>query len=349
MMPFNQSSSPFIGALNSTSQMMRDVLYALIPGTLAYAWFFGIGIIINILLSILFAIAFESLILKLRNRPISPNLSDFSAVVTAWLFALCIPMHSPWWLIAIGIGFAMIAGKHLYGGLGFNPFNPAMVGYVVLLISFPKEMTQWFLPHSLSPEIVGFADSFKLLFSNSDISQWDSITSATPLDTLKTGINLGQMSHDIQTVPLFGDFSGYGWEWISLCWLLGGIYLIYKKIIQWHIPAFVLMGMFCMSLIFFIIDSDSSGSPLFHLLGGGIMLGAFFIATDPVTASTTVKGRMIYGFMIGAITYFIRTWGGFPDGVAFAVLLANIAVPLIDYYTQPRLFGVNPPNKDKHF
>jgi len=346
MMPFAQKASPFIPSVNSTNRMMRDVLLALLPGTLAYAWFFGIGVIINIVLSIVCAIAFESLVLMLRKRPLKPYLSDYSAVVTAWLFALCIPMHSPWWLIVIGIGFAMIAGKHLYGGLGFNPFNPAMIGYVVLLISFPIEMTTWFLPSIVSGESLSLVDSLSITFMNADIQQWDALTSATPLDTHKTGIGLNLMSSEIHSASVFSSFAGIGWEWVAFGWLSGGLYLLYRGVINWHIPAMLLLGIGSFSLLFYLFDPDGSASPIFHLLSGGIMLGAFFIATDPVTASTTVKGRLIYGFLIGALTYVIRTWGNYPDGIAFAVLLGNIAVPLIDYYTQPRVYGVNASDND---
>ncbi len=346
MMPFQQSASPFMPSINNTNKMMRDVLFALIPGTLAYVWFFGAGVIINILVAIIFALTYEAIILRLRKRPLKPYLSDYSAVITAWLFALCIPMHSPWWLIAIGMGFAMIAGKHLYGGLGFNPFNPAMIGYVVLLISFPKEMTSWFLPLSLSVEPLSLMDSLSITFSGSNIQQWDTLTAATPLDAHKTGVRLHLISDDIQNAPVFGYMAGTGWEWIALCWLLGGLYLIYRGVINWHIPLMLLLGIGSFSLLFYLYDPTSHASPLFHLLSGGAILGAFFIATDPVTASTTIKGRLIYGFFIGALTYIIRTWGSFPDGIAFAVLLGNIAVPLIDYYTQPRVYGAQTSHKD---
>ncbi|MBL7003311.1 MAG: electron transport complex subunit RsxD [Gammaproteobacteria bacterium] len=348
-MPFNQSASPFIPSSGNTNHIMRDVLFALVPGTAAYVWFFGYGVLINITLAIIFALSFEALILKLRNRPIKPYLSDYSAVVSAWLFALCIPMHSPWWLVALGIGFAMIAGKHLYGGLGYNPFNPAMIGYVVLLISFPKEMTTWFLPIAVSGESLSFLDSLAVSLMGADIHQWDALTSATPLDSHKTGVGLNLTVSEIHSAPIFGDFGGVGWEWIANLWFLGGMYLLYKGVIKWHIPVAVITGIIFISFIFYAIDPDSSASPGFNLFTGGIMLGAFFIATDPVTASTTVKGRLIFGFFIGVLTYVIRTWGGFPDGVAFAVLLANISVPLIDYYTQPRLYGVDSPDKDQHF
>jgi electron transport complex protein RnfD len=170
---------------------MIQVIIALLPGTVAYAWFFGPGPIVNIGLAIVFALAFEAAVLKLRAKPVMPHLTDFSAVVAAWLFALCLPMHAPWWLVALGIGFAMIAGKHLYGGLGFNPFNPAMVGYVALLISFPREMTTWYLPGAVSGQTLSLAESIAYSFGSVDIGQWDALSSATPLDQVKTGIGQG--------------------------------------------------------------------------------------------------------------------------------------------------------------
>ncbi len=338
-------NSPIITPSATTNKMMLNVLIALIPGSIAYIWYFGIGLIINLFFAISFALLFESLILWLRKRPIKPQLMDYSAVVTAWLFALCIPMHSPWWLIATGIGFAMIAGKHLYGGLGFNPFNPAMVGYVAILISFPKEMTTWFLPLQISSDSLDLFQAFSYTLGFSDFQQWDTITSATPLDQYKTNLGLNMTISEIRQSPVFGDFAGVGWEWIANWWFLGGMFLLWTKTIRWHIPVAVIAGMLTLSLIFYVIDPDSVASPGFHLFSGGLMLGAFFIATDPVTASTTIKGRLIYGFMIGALVYVIRSWGSYPDGVAFAVLLANIAVPLIDYYTQPRVYGVEPPEQ----
>jgi len=218
-----------------------------------------------------------------------------------------------------------------------------MIGYVVLLISFPKDMTIWFLPSVISGDSLSFADSLSLTFMGADIHQWDALTSATPLDTIKTGLRANQMITELNSQPIFGSLAGIGWDWVASGWLLGGLYLMYKKVIAWHIPVAVLTGMFFVSFMFYAFDSYNYASPIFHLFGGSVMLGAFFIATDPVTAATTIKGRLIYGFFIGSFIYLIRTWGSFPDGVAFAVLLANIAVPLIDYYTQPPLYGSNKP------
>ncbi|MFT5220942.1 MAG: electron transport complex protein RnfD [Planctomycetota bacterium] len=320
-------------------KLMLRVLIGLVPGTLTYIWFFGYGVLVNILLSIVFALLLEAALLRMRKKPVVAQLNDFSAVVAAWLFALCLPMHSPWWLIAVGIGFTMIAGKHLYGGLGFNPFNPAMVGYVVLLISFPREMTTWYLPQSISGELLNFADALAYSFSTVDIQQWDGLSAATPLDQIKTAIGQNIPLGEIRSSPIFGEFAGAGWEWISIAWLAGGLWLLATRTIRWHIPVSLLLAVAGISLLFYWLDASSYASPLFHLFSGAVIIGAFFIATDPVTAATTNRGRLIYGALIGLLIYVIRVWGGYPDGIAFAVLLANICVPLIDYYTQPRVYG----------
>jgi electron transport complex protein RnfD len=332
-------SSPYVAPGNSLRRLMIQVIIALVPGTLVYAWHFGPGVLVNIVLAVLFALIFEAAVLKLRARPIMPQLNDFSAVVAAWLFALCLPMHSPWWLVVVGIGFTMIAGKHVYGGLGFNPFNPAMVGYVVLLISFPREMTTWYLPGSVSGATLSLSDSLAYSFGGADITQWDALSSATPLDQVKTGLGQQLPITDIRLSPVFGQIGGKGWEWIGLAWFIGGIWLLATRTIRWQIPVAVFAGVLAMASIFYLVDPASYASPLFHLLSGAVIIGAFFIATDPVTAATTDRGRLIYGLMIGCLIYVIRAWGGYPDGVAFAVLLANMCVPFIDYYTQPRVYG----------
>ena len=332
-------SSPYINPSQSLRRLMINVLLGLIPGTLIYAWFFGPGVFVNITLAVVVALMFEALVLRLRNKPVKPHLTDCSAVVSAWLFALCLPMHSPWWLVVIGMGFAMLAGKHVYGGLGFNPFNPAMVGYVVLLISFPKEMTTWYLPEVISDQSPNLADAIAYTFGLIDIRSWDALSSATPLDQYKTGLIQNLSAADIRQSPVFGSFVGVGWEWIAGGWLIGGIWLLLTRTIDWHIPIAVLTGLGISALGFYWIDPTLVAPPVFHLFAGSIMIGAFFIATDPVSAATTTRGRLYYGILIGVLVYIIRHWGGYPDGVAFAVLLANMCVPLIDYYTQPRLYG----------
>ena len=310
-------SSPYVAPGNSLQRLMIHVLVALLPGTLAYSWHFGPGVLVNIVLAIVFALAFEAGILALRKRPVMPHLTDFSAVVAAWLFALCLPMHSPWWLVLVGMGFAMVAGKHLYGGLGFNPFNPAMVGYVVLLISFPREMTTWYQPGALGGETLGLADSLAYSFGSTDIGQWDALSSATPLDLVRTGLGQDLPLSEIRNSPLFGNWAGSGWEWIALCWGLGGIYLLATRTIRWQIPVSLLAAVLAMSLVFNLLDPEHYASPLFHLLSGAVIIGAFFIATDPVSAATTDTGRLCYGAMIGILIYVIRAWGGYPDGGGF--------------------------------
>ena len=178
-------SSPYVSPSNSLRRLMINVIIGLVPGTLAYTWFFGVGVIVNIILAIIFALACEGIILRLRNKPLKMHLTDYSAVVAAWLFALCLPMHSPWWIVAVGIGFTMIAGKHLYGGLGFNPFNPAMVGYVVLLISFPREMTTWYLPVTISGESIGLLDAIGYSFGIADIQQWGRTQFGNPIGSVQ--------------------------------------------------------------------------------------------------------------------------------------------------------------------
>lgn len=332
-------SSPYVSPSKSLRQLMINVVIGLIPGTLAYIWFFGYGVLVNIILAILFALVFEAIVLKLRDKPIKPHLTDFSAVVAAWLFALCLPMNSPWWLVLIGIGFTMIAGKHLYGGLGFNPFNPAMVGYVVLLISFPREMTTWYLPEAISGQSPGLLDSFAYSLGIFEVAHWDAFSSATPLDQYKTGLTQNLTAGEIFQSPVFGTLGGLGWEWIAGGWLIGGVWLLYSRTINWQIPVAVLAGLLIFAIGDYLYAPETMASPFFHLFSGSIIIGAFFIATDPVTAATTNKGRIYYGLMVGMLVYIIRSWGGYPDGVAFAVLLANMCVPFIDYYTQPPIYG----------
>ncbi|MDH5301445.1 MAG: electron transport complex subunit RsxD [Gammaproteobacteria bacterium] len=330
-------SSPHFHASNSVTRIMLIVLLALVPGLLTYGWFFGAGVYINLLLACVFALGLEALMLKLRNRPLAPFLSDGSALVTAFLLALSIPPIAPWWITLLGVFFAIVVAKHLYGGLGHNPFNPAMVGYAILLISFPREMTSWVASVDLRETSLGLSESLQIIFGQSGI---DSVTGATPLDHIKT--QLGQ-NHDISDIlrdsPIFGELAGKGFEWVSIAFLLGGLLLIHKKIISWQIPAAVLISLAVCAGIFHLIDPEHYASPTFHLFAGATMLCAFFIATDPVSACTTPRGRIYFGIGIGVLIFVIRTWGGYPDAVAFAVLLMNLAAPTIDYYTRPRVFG----------
>jgi electron transport complex protein RnfD len=268
-------------------------------------------------------------------------LGDFSAVVTAVLFALCIPPLAPWWIAATGMFFAIVVAKHLYGGLGHNLFNPAMVGYVVALISFPVAMTAWLLPAPLADLQPGLGDTLYSIATGRAPTGlgWDAVTGATPLDSLRTGVAMGRMVSEVRQAPIFGDFGGLGWEWIANWYALGGIYLLWRRIVTWHVPVTMIGSVLFLGTAAWLMDPGSNPSPLQHVFSGALIVGAFFIATDPVSGCTSGRGRMLFGAGVGVFTLVIRRWGGYPDGVAFAVLLMNMAAPLIDRYTRPRIFG----------
>lgn len=320
---------------------MLKVLLALVPGIITYLWVFGGGILVTLTLATLTALFAEAAMLKLRRRPIQPFLMDFSAVITAWLLALAIPPLAPWWLIVVGTLFAVVVAKQLYGGLGYNPFNPAMIGYAVLLISFPAIMTKWPAALQLAQTKLSFADQFHYIFSGllPNEVKLDAVTSATPLDYLKTQLMLKHDVASIKEAPLFGTLGGKGGEYVTMAYLVGGLYLWQQKIISWHLPTAFLGALALISGAFWLLDSTHFASPLFHLFSGASMLCAFFIITDPVSGPTTPKGKLYFAAGVALITYLVRVYGGYPDGVAFAVIFMNICVPLIDASTQPRVFG----------
>ena len=320
---------------------MLKVLLALLPGIIAYVWVFGGGILVTIALATATALAAEAAMLKIRKRPIKPFLTDYSAVTTAWLLALAIPPLAPWWLIVVGTLFSIVIAKHLYGGLGYNPFNPAMIGYAVLIISFPVLMTKWPAALSLAQTKLSFADQLQFIFSGllpQDI-KLDAVTSATPLDYLKTELKLKHEVNAITQAPLFGTFGGKGAEYVTFGYLLGGLYLWQQKIISWHLPTAFLAALAAISGVFWLISPTYFASPMLHLFSGASMLAAFFIITDPVSGPTTPKGKLWFAAGVAVITYLVRVYGNYPDGVAFAVIFMNVCVPLIDTYTQPRVFG----------
>ncbi|MDX1914828.1 MAG: electron transport complex subunit RsxD [Methylophilus sp.] len=333
--------SPYISGAPSVSTIMLKVLLALVPAIITYAYLFGGGILITLTLATITALLAEALMLKARGRPIQPFLSDYSAVITAWLLALAIPPLAPWWLIVVGTLFAIVIAKQLYGGLGYNMFNPAMVGYAVLLISFPVLMTKWPAALDIAQTKLSFAQQFQFIFNGllPQNVQIDAVTSATPLDYVKTQLTL---RHDIASIiqaPLFGTLGGKGSEYVAIAYLLGGLYLWQQKIISWHLPFGFLGALALISSLFWLVDATHYTSPVFHLFSGASMLCAFFIITDPISGPTTPKGKLYFAAAIAVITYLIRVFGGFPDGVAFAVIFMNICVPLIDALTQPRVFG----------
>lgn len=353
------ASSPHIRQKRSTAQIMRLVMLFAVPGIIVQTWFFGFGVIINLCLAMAVAVVTEALILELRKKNFELAIKDSSALVTAMLLAISIPPFSPWWVTVIGTVFAIALAKQLYGGLGFNLFNPAMVGYVVLLISFPVQMTSWAPAMEIAQISHGIDDAFSIVFTGYTVDGYsvtqlragiDGYTMATPLDEVKTRLNAGYTITEIQQGAIFtqpGDIGtgfGIGWFWVNTAFLAGGLLMLYTGIINWHLPVGMMAGLGIPALLFYVLSPDTAASPLFHLFSGGSMLGAFFIITDPVTAATSNRGRIIFGFGVGFWVYVIRTWGGYPDAIAFSVLLMNMCVPLIDYYTRPRTYGHNKDN-----
>lgn len=334
------NSSPHEHKGHSTAQLMQLVMLACLPGLTALTYFFGWGTLINVVWLSLWAVALEAGVLWLRKRPVMFYLSDCTALLTALLLALALPPTAPWWLGLIGINAAIVLAKQLYGGMGYNPFNPAMIGYVVLLISFPVQMTRWVLPQGVGESLPSLADSFSMFLGNEPMAGFDAYTGATALDAFRQFHGGQLVSEFYAAYPVMGQWSGVGWEWVNIGFLLGGCWLLFRRVISWHIPAGMLGAIAVLALLFHDGGSSAShGSPLMHLLGGATMLGAFFIATDPVSAATTRRGKLIYGILVGTVVYVIRAWGNYPDGVAFAVLLGNFAAPLIDSLTQPRSYG----------
>lgn len=331
--------APFVIDRSSVTQVMAWVLAALVPGIAVHAWVFGPGILVTLALATATAVVAEAVMLKLRGYPAKPFLTDLSAIVTAWLLALSLPSLAPWWLIVTGTLFAIVVAKHLYGGLGQNIFNPAMVGYAVLIVSFPVQMTAWPGPLTLTATPLTLADSATIIFGGAPAALLDAVTMATPLDALRTGL-LQQLTVDeIMTQPIFGHTGGTGFEWLALAFLASGLALWALRIISWRVPLAFLAGVWLAAGFLYFYDAGRYGAPWFHLFAPSVMLGAFFIATDPVSGSTTPLGKLIFGFVAGVLTIVIRTWGGYPDGVAFAILLMNLSVPLIDQYTQPHIYG----------
>jgi len=329
------NTSPHSHAVNSVAALMRQVMFALIPGILVYAFLFGWGILLQIFIAISCALICESAILKLRGQAIIAALMDNSAVVTALLFSLAISPYTPWWINCTGIAFAIIVVKHLYGGLGRNLFNPAMAGYVFILVSFPAQMGHW--PLLQAEGNTTFVNTLAIIFTGHlDI---DGLTGATPLGYMQSQLSMMAMISEVRHSPLFGSMGGKGWEWINVAFLLGGAALIMTKTINWRMPVIIITTLFIVSTLFYFINSDSYAPPLFHIFSGGTLLCAFFISTDPVTSSTTPKGLIVYAVGTGILIYIIRVWASFPDGVAFAVLIMNCAAPLIDQYTRPLILG----------
>lgn len=315
-------------ALPGVSHLMRLVLAALIPGTAVFIYQTGWGGVINLLLAIIAAVVFEAIAVKLRRRSVRTSLEDYSAVVTGWLIALCLPPLLAWWLPVLAAAFAILLAKHLFGGLGQNIFNPAMAGYALLLISYPLDLGLWLN----TPEAFNLSlhDSIAIVMNGGVKLQanWDALTGATALDQHR-GWLLQTLDNPTPPGNTFGTIGAAHSEWANMAFLVGGIWLWHKRIIQWQIPlAFIVTLLLC-TTIGNLINPLQAG-PGFHLFGGATMLGAFFIATDPVSAAASNRARLIYAAGAGGLVYLIRTFGAFPDAVAFAILLMNCVVPALD-------------------
>ncbi|WP_283181522.1 RnfABCDGE type electron transport complex subunit D [Pseudomonas svalbardensis] len=313
-------------------QTMKLVLLATVPGMLVFFWLYGWGVLINLILTGITALTVEATVLRLRKLAVKPALSDGSALVSATLLALALPPYCPWWLTVCAAAFSMVFGKHLYGGVGKNPFNPAMLGFALVLVTFPQQMTHWPSSHGL--DLIG---GLQQVFGFSLVQTPDAWVQATALDSLRINKSL-TMDELFAANPAFGHFGGRGMEWVNLAFLAGGAFLLQRRVFSWHAPVGMLASLFIISLLCWNgSGSDSHGSPLFHLLTGASMLGAFFIVTEPVSGAKSPGARLLFGAGVGLLTYLIRTWGGYPDGVAFAVLLMNLCVPALERFATSRL------------
>jgi electron transport complex protein RnfD len=334
-------TSPFVRQATSVQQVMLTVMLALLPGIAAYVWQFGAGILVQLLIATLAALAAEWLVLTARDKPRALFLGDLSAVVTAWLIALSFPPLVPWWITVLACFLAIAVVKHLYGGLGQNPFNPAMAAYCLMIVAYPALMSQWPAAGQLD-----FGAQLNLILGGA--RDLDAITGATPLDALRTALHEaaspshpshGLAAGNLMEGPAYGALGGRGWEWVALGYLAGGAWLLHRRIITWHIPAAFLGVLAATALMMWGLHPEKFPSPLFHVASGASLLGAFFILTDPVSGATTPRGKLLFAGGAAIVTLLIRAFGAYPDGVAFATLLMNLCVPLIDMKTQPPVFG----------
>ncbi|BBB25574.1 electron transport complex subunit RsxD [Amphritea japonica] len=338
-------TSPHAHRPGNTGNVMLTVLLATLPGLAAMTFFFGWGTLIQVIWGILLAVSLEALAIKLRGRPVSFYLTDYSAVVTAVLLGLALPPFAPWWVMTVGIMVAIIIAKQMYGGMGSNPFNPAMVAYALLLVSFPIQMTSWAAPFVMTGDgwaVLPLSETLSAIFGTGGAIV-DGHTMATPLDIMRHRGGFTTEEMWLESALLANGIGA--WHAVSAAYVMGGVFLLYRKIFTWHAPVAMLGSLTLISTLFFLIMPDQFPDPFFHLTVGATMLGAFFIATDPVTSATSNKGKLWFGAGIGLLVFIIRTWGNYPDAIAFAVLLMNLCAPFIDQYTQPRSYGHTKPNR----
>jgi Na+-translocating ferredoxin:NAD+ oxidoreductase subunit D len=337
-------AGPYTHGGNSISKTMQMVMLALVPATLVGFYMFGWPAIYLFIVTVASALLAEYLSLRVAGKPVRPFLWDGSAILTGWLLAMTLPPWAPWWIAVIGSFLAIVIGKQVFGGLGQNLFNPAMVARVALLISFPLEMTLFTAPAPLfSANAPDWFQGLSITFGFAP--EFDAISSATPLGHIKTELTTGKGLSEVMqgTASLlqmgYGKSSGSLGETSAIFILLGGLFLLYKKIITWYIPVSMLATLAFLSGLFHLINPELYPGSLTHLMSGAAMLGAFFIATDLVTSPVSVRGQLLFGAGCGLFVYVIRTWAGYPEGVAFAVMLMNACTPLIDHYFKPRIYG----------
>ncbi|QCI15807.1 RnfABCDGE type electron transport complex subunit D [Buchnera aphidicola] len=345
-------NAPFIYKNYSVRKIMFLVIIACIPGILTKCYFFGSGTLIQIALCVISSLILESILLKMRSKKIKIHLKDNSAVLTAILLGVSVPSLLPWWMVIMGIFFSIVITKHLYGGIGQNIFNPAMVGYVILLISFPIHMNNWherdfsislFKDIKKSANII-FFENYKDTINYNHLNIFpDIFTEATPLNNLKIKSHFNRDSLISEDIRLRNKIinTKNSWIYINISFFLGGVFLLLNRIICLRIPISFLITLAFLSKITYFFSKELFVSPLIHFFSGGTMICAFFIATDPVTTSCTNIGKIIFGIIIGFLVWIIRNYTDYPDAIAFSILFANMTVPLIDRYIKTSGYGHN--------
>jgi len=335
-------AGPYAHAAVSVPRTMGLVMLALIPATVFGLWQFGWPAMALFGVTVAAAVAIEAACLAVARRPLRALL-DGSAVLTGWLLAMTLPPWAPWWIGVVGALIAILVAKQVFGGIGQNLFNPAMVARVALLVSFPLEMTSFVAPLPLGS--AGAPDLEAGLAITFGAGGYDAVTSATLLGAVRTGLGQGQdlgalLAEGWRPVSAaVGSTSGSLGETSALLLLAGGLFLIAKRVIPWQVPAAMLGSLALMATVMHLIDPGRYPDAAFHVLSGAALLGAFFIATDPVTSPVSVRGRLVFAALIGVLVYVIRTWTNYPEGVAFAVMLANAATPVLDRWLRPRIYG----------
>ncbi|BAH83285.1 RnfABCDGE type electron transport complex subunit D [Candidatus Ishikawella capsulata] len=329
---------------NNTRYMMLLVLIAAVPSMSVQYWCFGDGIFLQVTIAIITAWFTEAIILILRKKPVFINLADNSALITAVLLGNLVPPTTPWWLIMLGSFFAISLAKHSYGGLGNNIFNPAIVGYILILVCFPTQITHGLLLYEFQINRLSFLEAIKIIFNKYPLQMvTDNTIQKNLLFFLKNNFYADVMINHILLKKIIYSqlLMTKKWEWININYMIGGLFMITRGVIRWHIPFSILISLSFFSIINYLFNPYMYSTPLIHLFFSTTMLGCFFIATDPVTSPTSNIGCLIYGCIIGLLIWIIRSFSNYYDGLAFSILLANTCVPLIDYYTELYFYDAN--------